>query len=430
MRKRILFYFFQTVSVLTIIYISFFLYWRELDRTTSFFIERIGNVILILFLIIILSNLFNLITYRRFISREFDFAQELIRIIGRVFVIILIVSFLEFFIFYETKIGRIIYVNLYFLVSIYYIVESIVINILIGAKKQRILWLSTIPYESVKEEYLTNSNNLEIDQMEDRPEDVNIYDFTIYDYPPREERSIGPLLHTIISVKNPVDLITYIEEMTERIPLKYVDDTWLLKNIRTYETVYDKVRRILNFISSLVLLIGLFVPAFLFALVHRCESKGPIFFIQPRAGYKGRIFNMIKFRTMIEEAEKEGPMFTDHNDSRVTKVGRVMRRFRVDEVPQLINVLKGDMNLIGPRPERDDFIHRLEKEIPYYGLRLQVRPGLTGWAQVNHPYAGNNIADHLSKLEYDFYYIKYRSLPLDILILLKTFKTMVERRGT
>ena len=133
---------------------------------------------------------------------------------------------------------------------------------------------------------------------------------------------------------------------------------------------------------------------------------------------------------MVNDAEKDGPRFSHRDDERVTVIGRIMRDYRIDEVPQLINVLKGDMNLIGPRPERRDFIDELEKKIPYYKLRLEVRPGLTGWAQVNFPYAGKDLQDHIHKLEYDFYYIKNRSLPLDILILLKTIKTIVSRRGT
>jgi len=225
-------------------------------------------------------------------------------------------------------------------------------------------------------------------------------------------------------------LVTYIEDTTEKIPLKYVDELWVLKNIRTYESIYDKVRRIFNFISSLILLVILFPLAFIFAILNRIESKGSLFYIQQRQGYRDQTFNMIKFRTMIHNAEKNGPQFTEHGDTRITKIGKLMRRYRIDEVPQFLNVLKGDMNLIGPRPERKDFVDMLEKEIPYYKLRLEVRPGLTGWAQVNYSYAGYNLEDHLNKLEYDFYYIKNRSLPLDIFILLKTIKTIVGKRGT
>jgi lipopolysaccharide/colanic/teichoic acid biosynthesis glycosyltransferase len=233
-----------------------------------------------------------------------------------------------------------------------------------------------------------------------------------------------------MSAKNPRDLMTFIEEVIEKIPLRYVDELWLLQNIRTYENVYDKLRRVINIASSIVLLSILFPVAFMFALAHSIESKGPVFFVQERVGYEGAVFRLIKFRTMVQDAEKDGPKFATANDPRVTRIGGFMRKFRMDEVPQLINILRGDMNLIGPRPERKDFIDMLEKKIPYYRLRLEVRPGLTGWAQVNHTYAGDDTDDHLKKLEYDLYYIKNRSLPLDLLILFETMKTMVSRRGT
>jgi len=133
---------------------------------------------------------------------------------------------------------------------------------------------------------------------------------------------------------------------------------------------------------------------------------------------------------MINNAEKDGPQFAKKDDPRITKIGKFMRLFRVDEIPQLINIIKGEMHLIGPRPERKEFISILEKEIPYYKLRLEVRPGLTGWAQVNYDYAGENTEQHFKKLEYDLYYIKNRSLPLDILILFKTIRTVLMRKGT
>jgi lipopolysaccharide/colanic/teichoic acid biosynthesis glycosyltransferase len=352
--------------------------------------------------------------------------REIFSIFGRVFVIILIVSFIEFFVFYRTKIGRLVYVNTYLLLSAFFAIESVIIEGIIGKKEQKILWLSSIPFNRVTEDYALDVKREEVHSHSDNS---NNYDLAIYDYPPRSSIDLKDLLHTIIASKNPVDLVTYIEENTERIPLKYVDDLWLLKNIRTYENVYDKIRRIFNFFCSLILLILLLPVAFLFTLIHKIESKGPIFFIQKRVGYEGKEFRLIKFRTMINNAEKTGPRFARINDPRVTKIGKMMRIFRIDEVPQLVNVLKGDMNLIGPRPERMEFIKNLEKGIPFYRLRLEVRPGLTGWAQVNFPYAGDNLNDHIKKLEYDLFYIKNRSLPLDLLILFRTIKTVLSRRG-
>ena len=202
----------------------------------------------------------------------------------------------------------------------------------------------------------------------------------------------------------------------------------VIKNIRPYEDEYRQ--RFFGIISSLTLLILLFPISFLFALLHKLESKGPLFYIQKRVGYNGKEFNLIKFRTMENNAEKNGVCFTKENDSRITKIGRMMRKYYIDEVPQLINILKGDLNLIGPRPERKDFIRILEKKIPFYKKRLEVKAGLTGWAQVNYRYAGTYIEDHLKKLEYDLYYIINKNIPLDTLIILKTVKAVLGRKGT
>ena len=194
-----------------------------------------------------------------------------------------------------------------------------------------------------------------------------------------------------------------------------------------HKDVYRK--RFFDIIESLTLLILLF-PTFLFALLQKLESKGPVFYKQKRIGYRGKEFNLIKFRTMVDNAEKYGFCFAKENDRRITRIGGIMRKYHIDEVPQLINILKGELNLIGPRPERKEFMEILEKEIPFYKKRLEVRPGLTGWSQVNFRYAGARIEDHLRKLEYDLFYIKNKSILLDALIILKTVKAALGRNGT
>ena len=426
MKKRIYYYLIHTIVLLCIIYLSFFLYFFDFSRTNKFLLKRIGNVTLIFVLLMFLLNIFGLFIYKQMGVVEFNFFKELFSILGKVFIVILIVSFAEFFIFYKTKVGRIVYFNLFILLSLFFVVERSVKERILQKKSITVLWLSKYPFEVIKDEYLRNISHNRIFVSDD----IDKVNLTVYDYPPKNGVNVSKLLPKIISSKNPIDLITYIEENAECIPLKYVDELWLLKNIRTYENAYDKLRRIINIIFSLILLALLFLPSFLVAVLHRFTSKGPIFFIQERIGYKGKPFRLIKYRTMIHNAEANGPQFASKDDPRITKVGKFMRMFRIDEVPQLFNILKGDMNLIGPRPERREFIDKLEKEIPYYKLRLEVRPGLTGWAQVNYPYAGDNIEDHIRKLEYDLYYIKNRGLALDILILFKTVKTVLMRRGT
>jgi sugar transferase (PEP-CTERM system associated) len=173
----------------------------------------------------------------------------------------------------------------------------------------------------------------------------------------------------------------------------------------------------------------LFVPFLPFVvLAVKLSSRGPVFFRQKRVGMGGRIFEVVKFRTMFTDAEADGAKWATKNDPRVTKVGMFLRKTRIDEIPQLWNVLRGDMGFVGPRPERPEFVNWLTEELPFYYLRTLIRPGLTGWAQVRYSY-GATLAETKEKLEYDLYYIKHMSLGLDLLIMFETIKTILRRRG-
>jgi len=165
------------------------------------------------------------------------------------------------------------------------------------------------------------------------------------------------------------------------------------------------------------------------ALAVKLESPGPVLYRQPRLGQNGSVFILNKFRSMRENAEKEsGPVWSVKKDPRVTRVGHLLRRTRLDELPQLFNVLVGHMSFIGPRPERPEFVVTLQKQIPYYMERLAVKPGITGWAQVKHEY-GSTVEDALEKLQYDLYYIKNLSLFLDFLIVLNTVQVVLFAKG-
>jgi len=178
--------------------------------------------------------------------------------------------------------------------------------------------------------------------------------------------------------------------------------------------------------TLLILLAPLLVFA---ALAIKISSRGSVFYSQRRVGSHGRVFHIYKLRTMIPEAEAAGPKWATSNDSRVTPIGRLLRLTRLDELPQLWNVIKGDMSLVGPRPERPEFMDELAAHVPYFRARLCVRPGLTGWAQIKYRY-GNTLNDAETKLEYDLFYIKNRSLWFDVLILCKTIKTVLSMKGT
>jgi len=165
------------------------------------------------------------------------------------------------------------------------------------------------------------------------------------------------------------------------------------------------------------------------ALAIRLETKGPIFFSQERVGENRKIFNLFKFRSMKADAEESsGPVWATDDDPRITRVGKIIRKLRIDELPQMWNVLKGEMSFVGPRPEREFFVKELEKKIPYYRERFTVKPGITGYAQILYPY-GASEKDALEKLKYDLYYIKNISLILDLMVIFKTIKIVLLGRG-
>ena len=221
------------------------------------------------------------------------------------------------------------------------------------------------------------------------------------------------------------------EGLAMRVPVEHIYDQRLfpVDGSGLYSKEYmQKVRRLADFgLSALFLLAMLPVIAFI-ALIIRLDSPGPTFFKQKRVGKDGRIFTLWKFRSMRQDAEENGAVWAVKNDDRVTRVGRWIRLLRIDEIPQLYNVLRGEMSLIGPRPERPEFVRELEKQIPYYNIRHAVRPGITGWAQVNYRY-GASVKDARNKLEYDLYYIKNRSLLLDTKIILKTIGVVLFGQG-
>jgi sugar transferase (PEP-CTERM system associated) len=189
------------------------------------------------------------------------------------------------------------------------------------------------------------------------------------------------------------------------------------------------VRRVVSFMvaAGLLLLCLPIIP--IIAILVKLSSSGPILFRQQRVGRRGELFTLYKFRTMRQDAEaSSGAVWAGKNDPRVTRVGRFLRKTRLDELPQLWNVLIGDMGFVGPRPERPEFVSWLSEKIPYYNLRHIIRPGLTGWAQVRYSY-GASLEETQEKLKYELYYIKHMSLSLDLLIIFETFKTVLLRRG-
>ena len=223
---------------------------------------------------------------------------------------------------------------------------------------------------------------------------------------------------------------SWLEKISGKIEVENLYPSWLVfgEGFRR-STAFIAVRRVVSFVISLIGLILALPLVPLIMLAIRLDSKGPVFYTQTRVGKAGRIFKVVKFRTMRQDAEAaSGPKWAGDNDPRVTRVGKFLRSSRLDEIPQLWCVLKGEMAFVGPRPERPEFIEWLSKEIPYYGVRHMVRPGLTGWAQVKYKY-GSTVEDSREKLQYDLFYIKNASIGLDLLIMFLTVKTVLLRRG-
>jgi sugar transferase (PEP-CTERM system associated) len=223
---------------------------------------------------------------------------------------------------------------------------------------------------------------------------------------------------------------SWLEKISGKIEVENLYPSWLVFNEGfRRSTTFVVVRRMLSVIIALPgLLLTLPLLPFIILAV-RLDSAGPVFYTQTRMGKGGRLFKVVKFRTMRHDAEAaSGPQWAGNNDPRVTRVGKFLRTTRLDEIPQLWCVLKGDMAFVGPRPERPEFIEQLSKEIPYYGVRHMVRPGVTGWAQIKYKY-GSTVADAREKLQYDLYYIKNASIGLDLLIMFQTVKTVLLRRG-
>ncbi len=220
-------------------------------------------------------------------------------------------------------------------------------------------------------------------------------------------------------------LVSLCEEIEQYVPLELINSEWLLNASGEPQHIYiKKVKRLFDIVCSAVGL-ALGTPIVLLAaLAIRLSSKGPIFYRQTRSGRFGRTFDMTKLRTMCVNAEKDGAVWSTKDDPRVTFVGRFLRRYRIDEIPQLWHVLSGHMSFVGPRPERPEIIRQLAQQVPFYEERLMVQPGITGWAQVSYPY-GASAADARHKLEYDLYYMKHMSLFLDVFILLDTVRIIL-----
>ncbi len=222
-----------------------------------------------------------------------------------------------------------------------------------------------------------------------------------------------------IEVMNLSDLY---EKVFKKLPLAELEEVWFLENIAKSHQIYEFFKKPIEIFLAIVVGIILLPIATIIAIFIALTSPGPIIYTQTRSGESEKGFKIFKFRTMRVNAEKDGPQWSaGKHDERVTPIGALLRRTHLDELPQLLNIIGGELSFVGPRPERPEFVKQLKKDVPYFELRLLVRPGITGWAQINYKY-GASVEDAYEKLQYDMYYLKNRSLALDFLVLLRTVK--------
>jgi len=277
-----------------------------------------------------------------------------------------------------------------------------------------------------------SSHNPTLPDLEKYVQENNI-DIIVYSVHSQILQDISPdLINIRFKQKNIFDCHNFYQLVTGKFPIHYMDDFWMLMNSQReifFPGIKDKIKRVFDVCFALILMPVALPLILLAAAAIRLESKGSALFIQERLGRNEVPFRLYKLRTMVENAEQlTGPKWSEEDDPRITKIGRILRKLRMDELPQIFNVLKGDMSVIGPRPIRRHFADLLDQELPYYRLRFLVKPGLTGWAQVNYDYAGS-MEGQSQKLQYELYYLIHQSFLLDLYIVLKTIRVMVWGKG-
>ncbi len=220
------------------------------------------------------------------------------------------------------------------------------------------------------------------------------------------------------------DLVSFNEAILRKIPLRSLEEAWFIENIAAEVRFYDQLKRASEFLAALAIGLVLLPVELIIAMLIKLTSRGPVIYKQVRVGEKEQNFTLYKFRTMRMDAEKDGAVWSAvRGDPRTTIIGHFLRASHLDELPQLWNIMKGDLSFVGPRPERPEFVEKLKTQIPYYEVRLLIKPGVTGWAQI-HWHKDTTIEDVMEKLEYDVYYLKNRSVILDWAIILKTLKSI------
>lgn len=283
-------------------------------------------------------------------------------------------------------------------------------------------WLNGLGYKIVA--YLDEnavSANPEILRKEIAAKKINL---VVVSRRLRDDEKLSKLLYELLNGGVSIrDLPNFYETVARKIPLADLNESWFIENLAEHQRFYDQLKRVWEFLAAVAIAIVLLPFMLLFALIIKITSPGPAIYRQKRVGERGREFTLYKFRSMPHNIENGKARWGGTADARATAFGKFLRYTHLDELPQLWNIIKGKLSFVGPRPERPEFVSRLKEEIPYYEIRLLVKPGVTGWAQIHH-HKDATLDDVTEKLQYDIYYIKNRSPVLDLAIILKTIKTL------
>lgn len=277
---------------------------------------------------------------------------------------------------------------------------------------------------SLQENFINNNRQAFEDII--KKENINI--IVVPRHIKRQEEIAETLYNFFRNGISIVDVADFYELILQKIPLDDLEEAWFFENIERVSKFYDPLKNAGEFVFAIILGVALLPIEILIAIIIKLTSKGPIFIKQKRVGKLGEIFTLYKFRSMVAmapdgQAETNGAQWSTKNDSRITPFGKIIRATHLDELPQLLNIAQGKLSFVGPRPERPEFVEVLKEKIPYYEIRLLIKPGVTGWAQINHR-ADLSLDDVKQKLQYDVYYLKNRSIIIDMTIILKTIKSI------
>ncbi|MBE2990050.1 exopolysaccharide biosynthesis polyprenyl glycosylphosphotransferase [Sneathia sp. DSM 16630] len=407
---------FVTINIL-VLFLAQYLIYKPVDKTFLLYF-------IIAFPLYYILNVFN------FEYRIFDLKQMFLCVIAN----FLLMLFFDVFVFYQMMEGVIFFgvVLLYQIVAKFLIISSINIKdrvILLGSNEYKGEIVNEMKNTKLYKVILdtNDKNKLNEEIAKNRTTIIVDFDSGMLDDPTLSDM----FLHCRISGVKIYRDITFYEIVLKRLPIKRLSKKYFMveSGFSSYQdSIKKNIKRIFDICFAIIILIPALPIMLISAVIIKLESRGPVIYSQERIGENNKPFKIFKFRSMRTDSEKDGPKWASEHDDRITKFGNIMRKTRIDELPQLYNVIVGQMSFVGPRPERQFFINTLEKEIPYYNLRHIVKPGLTGWAQVKYPY-GASIEDSYRKLQYDLYYIKNYSLILDVLIILDTVKIVLFGKG-